>query len=177
MGAFSPTGEVVAHHSKVHLFDIDIPGKQTFRESDSLTAGSAVTTFDTPWCKVGLAICYDIRFPQLAVLMREQGCKMLIYPGAFNTTTGPAHWKLLQRARAVDNQCAVVTSSPARNPSSSYQAWGHSTIVDPWGEIVATCGHEPTTIHATVNLDRVDQVRQQVPISKQKRLDVYQDVT
>ena len=141
---FSPEGELIAKHAKVHLFDIDIPGKQSFKESDSLTAGDSVTTFDTPWCKVlcsphlfvltgsqlitygvqiGLAICYDIRFPQLAVLMREENCKLLIYPGAFNTTTGPLHWELLQRARAVDNQCAVVTASPARNPKSAYQAW------------------------------------------------------
>eukprot|EP00656_Telonema_subtile_P010058 TRINITY_DN14801_c0_g1_i3.p1 TRINITY_DN14801_c0_g1~~TRINITY_DN14801_c0_g1_i3.p1 ORF type:complete len:211 (-),score=33.23 TRINITY_DN14801_c0_g1_i3:119-751(-) len=173
---FSPEGELVAKHAKVHLFDIDIPGKQSFRESDTLTAGSSVTTFDTPWCKVGLAICYDVRFPQLASLMRQEGCKMLIYPGAFNTTTGPAHWELLLRARAVDNQCAVVAASPARNPNSAYQAWGHSTIVSPWGEIVATCEHEPTNISAEIDLNRVDEVRQNVPISKQTRDDVYHDV-
>jgi len=173
---FSPEGELIAKHAKVHLFDIDIPGKQSFKESDSLTAGDSVTTFDTPWCKIGLAICYDIRFPQLAVLMREENCKLLVYPGAFNTTTGPLHWELLQRARAVDNQCAVVTASPARNPNSAYQAWGHSTIVDSWGNVVATCDEKPTIISAEIDLEKVDQVRQNIPISKQRRFDVYSDI-
>jgi omega-amidase len=176
-----PKGEIVAKFSKVHLFDIDIPDKpgqpgKTFRESDTLTAGSGISTFDTPWCKVGVAICYDIRFPQLASLMRQEGCEMIVYPGAFNTVTGPKHWELLQRARAVDNQCVVVTASPARNPASSYQAWGHSTIVDPWGAILATCDHEPTHISAQIDLDQVEAFRTGVPISKQVRLDVYQEV-
>jgi len=177
-----PKGEIVAKFSKVHLFDISIPDKpgqpgKTFRESDTLTAGSGISTFDTPWCKVGVAICYDLRFPQLATLMRQEGCEMLVYPGAFNTVTGPKHWELLQRARAVDNQCVVVTASPARNPDLKvYQAWGHSTIVDPWGAILATCDHGPTHISAQIDLDVVDAFRANVPISKQVRLDVYQEV-
>lgn len=85
---FGPTGEIVTKYSKMHLFDIDIPGKQTFKESDTLTAGSKVVSFNTPWCKIGLGICYDMRFPHLASLLRQEGCSMLIYPGAFNVTTG-----------------------------------------------------------------------------------------
>jgi len=178
---FDPKGEIVAKFSKIHLFDIDIPDKpgqpgKTFRESDTLTAGDDISTFQTPWCKVGVAICYDIRFPQLAALMRQDGCEMLIYPGAFNTVTGPKHWELLQRARAVDNQCVVVTASPARHPDTEYQAWGHSTIVDPWGAILATCEHDPCSISAQIDLDVVAAFRTGVPISKQVRLDVYTDV-
>lgn len=108
---FDPTGDIVAKHRKVHLFDIDIPGRMTFKESDTLSAGSSLTTVDTPYGKIGIGICYDIRFPQLALLYREVGCKLLIYPGAFNMTTGPIHWELLQRARAVD--CQVSHSSIA----------------------------------------------------------------
>lgn len=176
-----PKGEIVAKFSKVHLFDINIPDKpgqpgKVFRESDTLTAGSGIATFATPWCKVGVAICYDMRFPQLATLMRKEGCEMIVYPGAFNTVTGPKHWELLQRARAVDNQCVVVTASPARNPGSDYQAWGHSTIVDPWGAIMATCDHGPTHISAQIDLSEVEAFRTNVPISKQVRLDVYQEV-
>merc|ERR1711934_861995 len=126
---FDPKGEIVGKHRKVHLFDIDIPGKITFKESETLTGGSALTTFDTPWGKVGVGICYDIRFPELALLMRQQGCKLLVYPGAFNQTTGPAHWELLQRARAVDNQVYVAGVSQARIHNAGYQAWGHSTVV------------------------------------------------
>jgi omega-amidase len=101
----------------------------TFFESDSLTAGNTITTFDTPWGKCGLAICYDMRFPEIAMLMRDQGCKILIYPGAFNTGTGPKHWELLGRSLAVNNQSFVLCCSPARNPSSKYQAWGHSQVI------------------------------------------------
>merc|ERR1711994_147717 len=118
--------------------DIDIPGKITFRESDALSAGNDFTVIDTPYCKIGLGICYDIRFPDLAqIYARNHGCQLLVYPGAFNLTTGPAHWELLQRARAVDNQCFVLTASPARTDPPPvvddekpkyphYSAWGHS---------------------------------------------------
>lgn len=137
---------MVAKHRKVHLFDIDIPGKQTFKESDSLTGGNGITTFTAPFGKIGLGICYDIvswlarqfngslssqRFPELAQIAARLGCVAMIYPSAFNTTTGPMHWTLLQRARAVDNQMFVSMCSPARNPGASYQAWGHSMVVNP----------------------------------------------
>lgn len=168
-----PDGAIVLKHRKVHLFDIDIPGKMTFKESDTLSPGNTLSVFDTPFCKVGVGICYDMRFPEQAMLMREAGCKLLVYPGAFNTTTGPAHWELLQRGRAVDNQCYVATASPARNPESSYQAWGHSSVVSPWGDVVATCGHDTATVHAEIDIARVDEVRAQVPVSMQKRTDLY----
>jgi len=101
---WSPMGELLARHRKVHLFDIDIPGKITFQESKTLTPGSQLTTVKTPYCKIGIGICYDLRFAEMAALYREQGCELLVYPGAFNMTTGPAHWQILQQARAVDNQ-------------------------------------------------------------------------
>jgi len=168
-----PDGEVVAKHRKMHLFDIDIPGRITFKESDTLSAGDAVTTFDTPWGKCGVGICYDIRFPYLSLLMRQAGCKMLFYPGAFNMTTGPAHWELLQRARALDTQCYVATVSIARNPESTYQAWGHSTVVNPWGEVVATTDEHPTTVYATLPLERLEAIRAQIPVGTQLRSDLY----
>ena len=116
-----------------------------------LIIGNNFTVFDTPYCKIGVGICYDMRFPELADVMRQQGAEMLIYPGAFNTTTGPAHWELLQRARAVDNQLWVATASPARNPASTYQAWGHSSLINPWGEVVATTGHDQDIVYGEVD--------------------------
>ena len=102
---WSPEGRMIAKHRKMHLFDIDVPGKITFKESDALTAGDDFTTFETPFAKVGLGICYDIRFADLAqIYARDFGCQLMLYPGAFNMTTGPDHWELLARARAVDNQ-------------------------------------------------------------------------
>ena len=160
----------------VHLFDIDVPGKITFKESETLSPGDAVTVVDTPFGKLGVGICYDLRFSELSLLMREMGASLLVFPGAFNTVTGPAHWELLQRARALDTQCFVLTASPARavdNPSA-YQAYGHSSVVDPWGTVLATTEHEPTTVWATLNLERIAEVRSSIPLSKQTRGDLYQ---
>lgn len=171
--AFDPTGQIVAVHRKMHLFDIDVPGKITFKESDTLAPGNELATFETPYGKVGLGICYDIRFPYLAMLLRQAGCRILFYPGAFNTTTGPAHWELLQRSRALDTQCYVATVSPARNPDSKYQAWGHSTAVNPWGEVIATTDEHPSTVYAEFDLDRVDAIRAQIPVGHQVRTDLY----
>lgn len=171
---FSPEGEIIAKHRKVHLFDIDVPGKITFKESDTLSPGGAVTVFDTPFCKVGVAICYDIRFPELSMLMKKQGAKMIIFPGAFNLTTGPAHWELLQRARAVDNQLYVAAASPARGPEGGYQAWGHSTVISPWGEVVATCEHGEAIVYADVDLENVAEMRRNIPTTNQTRSDLYE---
>jgi len=170
---FDPEGRIVAKHRKVHLFDIDVPGKITFRESDTLHAGDAATVFDSPFGTIGVGICYDIRFPELAMLMRNRGAQIIVYPGAFNLTTGPAHWELLQRARALDNQAFVLTASPARNPDASYQAWGHSSVTSPWGDIVASTDHNPGIVYAHLDLSRVQEVRSGIPISQQRREDLY----
>jgi len=145
----------------------------TFKESDVLTAGSEPTVFETPWGKMGVAICYDMRFPELAMLMRAQGARLILYPGAFNTTTGPKHYELLARGRAVDNQCFVIACSPSRLPGFEYQAWGHSTIVDPWGKVVTTCEEKPCTLDAELDFGDVETFRTNVPISLQKRSDIY----
>eukprot|EP00735_Rhodelphis_limneticus_P003946 TRINITY_DN1548_c0_g1::TRINITY_DN1548_c0_g1_i1::g.28296::m.28296 TRINITY_DN1548_c0_g1::TRINITY_DN1548_c0_g1_i1::g.28296 ORF type:complete len:299 (-),score=49.42,sp/Q2T9R6/NIT2_BOVIN/56.79/2e-120,CN_hydrolase/PF00795.17/5.8e-36 TRINITY_DN1548_c0_g1_i1:69-965(-) len=171
---FSPDGKLVAKHRKVHLFDIDVPGKITFKESDTLSPGNSITTFDTDFCKIGVGICYDIRFPEMAMKMVRQGCHLLCYPGAFNMTTGPAHWELLVRSRAVDNQCYVSLVSPARDPSAGYVAWGHSTVTGPWGDILATTEHEQDLIIANIDLDRLQEVRNSIPVSFQRRTDLYQ---
>lgn len=182
----SPSGELVAKHRKVHLFDIDVPGGIRFKESDTLTGGSTVSTFDAgePFGQIGVGICYDIRFPELAMCMIKRGCRMLIYPGAFNLTTGPSHWELLQRGRAVDGQCYVLTASPARVTEEEavsagdgkyphYTAWGHSTVVSPWGEVVGTCDENPGIVICDLDMSKVDEMRQGIPTSNQKRLDLY----
>jgi omega-amidase len=178
---FNPEGTVVAKHRKVHLFDIDIPGGITFFESDTLSPGGTLSHFSTPWGNVGVGICYDIRFPEYAMLLAQQhGCRILVYPGAFNLTTGPAHWELLQRARAMDNQCFVLTASPARTPAPEipgkyphYTAWGHSTAVSPWGDLVATMDEKEGIVVADLDLSKVETIRSSIPISKQKRTDMY----
>lgn len=170
---FGADGKLLAKHRKVHLFDIDIPGKMTFKESLTLTPGESVTVVDTPIGRLGIGICYDIRFPELAMLYAARGVQLIVYPGAFNTVTGPLHWELLQKARAVDNQLFVAACSPARNPSASYQAWGHSTVVGPFGEILGTTGHEPTIVYADLDFAQLEERRQNMPLTQQKRYDLY----
>ncbi|XP_030647276.1 omega-amidase NIT2 [Chanos chanos] len=170
---FGPDGHLLAKHRKIHLFDIDVPGKIRFQESETLSPGSNFTMFETPFCKVGVGICYDIRFAELAQIYAQKGCQLLVYPGAFNMTTGPAHWELLQRGRAVDNQVFVATASPARDESASYVAWGHSSVVNPWGEVITKAGPEEAVIYADIDLQYLSDVRQQIPITVQRRTDLY----
>ena len=170
-----PEGKIIAKHRKMHLFDIDVPGKITFKESDTLSSGNDLVVFDTKYCRVGLGICYDIRFPEFAQALAEKGAHVLLYPGAFNMTTGPAHWELLQRARAVDNQLFVATTSPARNTGEDgYQAWGHSSVVNPWGDVIATTDETPSIVYADLELEKIDEMRKNIPTRQQKRRDIYQ---
>lgn len=177
MTAYSPEGELVAIHRKVHLFDIDIPGKITFKESETLTGGSTTNYFDTEFARVGLGICYDVRFPELAMISARQGCHVLIYPGAFNLTTGPLHWELLQRARAVDNQVFFSMCSPARDLSAGYHAWGHSLVVDPMGSKLVEAEDGETILHTRIDPKTFHDARAGIPVTVQRRFDVYPDVS
>lgn len=170
---FGRDGRLLGRHRKVHLFDIDIPGKITFKESDTLTPGGQITVVDTEVGRIGVGICYDIRFPELAALCAARGAQILIYPGAFNMTTGPVHWELLQKARAVDNQMFVATCSPARDESGSYVAWGHSTAVGPFGEILGTRDHTPGIVFADLDLGEIEVRRTNMPLQHQRRPDLY----
>ena len=173
---FNPQGDMIGKYRKMHLFDIDIPGKITFKESETLSPGNCLTTFDTPSCKIGVGICYDIRFAELAQLYAKEGCGLLLYPGAFNMTTGPVHWELLQRGRALDNQMYVGTISPARDTTADYIAWGHSTLVDPWGTVVAKADENEQIVYADIDMEFMKSVRQQIPITLQTRKDMYEVV-
>ncbi|XP_053670064.1 omega-amidase NIT2-like [Anopheles nili] len=170
---WSPDGALMAKYRKIHLFDINIPGGITFRESDVLTGGNKLATLAIDGAKIGIGICYDIRFDELARLYRNQGCDMLIFPGAFNMKTGPLHWELLARGRANDTQSYVATISPARDAGAGYIAWGHSMLVDPWAKVIAEAGEDEEMVVADVNLQMVDEVRAQIPIFSQRRTDLY----
>ncbi|KAK4104673.1 carbon-nitrogen hydrolase [Parathielavia hyrcaniae] len=175
---FSPTGALLATHRKVHLFDISIPGGITFRESDVLSPGNKVTLVDLPeYGRLAVAICYDVRFPELATVAARRGCFALVYPGAFNLTTGPLHWQLLGRARAVDNQLYVALCSPARDLSAGYHAWGHSLVVDPMAQVMVEAGEGEEVVVAELDGDRIEQARKGIPLRDQRRFDVYPDVS
>jgi len=170
---FDRKGREIAKHRKVHLFDINITGGQYFKESDTLTAGDKITIFDTEFGKMGLCICYDFRFPEMARLMALQGAKVLLAPGAFNMTTGPAHWELLFKSRALDNQVYCIGTAPARDVSGPYVSWGHSIITGPWGDIIAGAGENECILTAGLDLDIIKKVRQELPLLAHRRKDIY----
>ncbi|KAE9389739.1 carbon-nitrogen hydrolase [Gymnopus androsaceus JB14] len=174
---YNPQGELVAHHRKVHLFDIDIPGKIKFKESETLTGGSTLNFFDTEFARIGLGICYDIRFPELAMISARQGCHVLIYPGAFNMTTGPMHWELLQRARANDNQVFFSMCSPARDLTAGYHAWGHSLVADPLGKVLCEAKEDEEILYTDIDPNVFHEARTGIPVTTQRRFDVYPDVS
>ena len=137
---FDPTGTCVARHRKMHLFDIDVQGGQSFRESATLSPGNDITLFDTPYGRIGLSISYDLRIEELCRLMALEGARVLLAPASFNMTTGPALWELLFGQRAVDGQLFTAGTSPARDETASYVAWGHSIVCDPRGTVLHQCG-------------------------------------
>ncbi|QZY56107.1 carbon-nitrogen hydrolase family protein [Crassaminicella profunda] len=171
---FDEHGNMIGKHRKVHLFDIDVEGGIKFKESDTLGYGEKVTVVDTKYCKIGVAICYDMRFPELMRLMALEGAQIIIVPAAFNMTTGPAHWEILLRARALDNQVYFIAASPCRNLDASYHAYGYSTIVDPWGKIVSQADEKECILYGEVDFEKIEKIRSELPLLKHRRTDLYE---
>ena len=161
---FDRGGRTLARHRKMHLFDIQVAGGQSFRESDTFSAGNMYTVFETEFGKMGLCICFDIRFPELFSLMVQAGARVILAPAAFNMTTGPAHWDLVFRQRAVDGQCFTAGAAPARDPSASYVSYGHSLAVSPWGDPVARFGSG----------EQGEEIREQLPLLSARRQELYE---
>jgi predicted amidohydrolase len=170
---FDRMGNQIAKHRKMHLFDISVTGGQTFRESDTLSAGNEVTTFETEFGTMGLCVCYDFRFPELGRLMALKGAQLVLVPAAFNMTTGPAHWELTFRAQAVFNQFFTVGTASARDTGASYQAWGHSIAVNPWGTVIAQMGETAGFQFVELDLSKTKQIREQLPLLQHRRTDIY----
>ena len=171
--AFDRAGNLLAKHRKVHLFDISFEGGQKFQESETLSAGDHATVFQTEFGAAGLCICYDIRFPELFRMMTDKKAVIIFCPAAFNRTTGPRHWELLFRSRAVDNQVYMVGAAPALDPSASYLSYGHSVIVSPWGDILAEADENACMLSAEIDLEEVKRVRKQLPLLLHRRTDLY----
>lgn len=171
--SFDRGGKQIGKHRKVHLFDISVKGGISFKESDTLTAGDKTTVIDTEYCKIGIAICYDVRFPELSRKMTLDGAKLIVLPAAFNMTTGPAHWDLTMRARALDNQVYFAAVSPARDLKGVYRAYGNSCIATPWGEFLAKADEKETIVYGDIDLDYEESIRQQLPLLKHRREEIY----
>ena len=170
---FDRNGHQIGKHRKMHLFDIDVKGGLYFKESDTLTPGNHATVFDTEFGKMGVMICYDIRFPEFARRMVLQGAKMIFVPAAFNMTTGPAHWELTFRARALDNQIYMLGCAPSRNVQAGYISWGHSIVTDPWGQVRNQLDEKEGILIEEINLEREEQIREQLPLLKHRRIELY----
>ena len=170
---FDRQGKQIGKHRKVHLFDIDVTGGQTFKESDTLTAGDHDTVFDTEFGRMGVILCFDIRFPELARMMVNDGAKAIFVPAAFNMTTGPAHWELSFRTRALDNQIYMIGCAPMRDESAGYISWGHSIVTDPWGRVIDMLDEKEGVLLTELDLDYEEQVREELPLLKSRRKDMY----
>lgn len=157
-------GLITAHYDKIHLFNADPPGNdhhkaEHHRESHWYRAGNEAVIADTPWGKWGMTICYDLRFPALYRALAQAGAKMISVPSAFTRPTGQAHWRTLLQARAIENSCFILAPAQCGTHGSSRSTWGHSMIIDPWGEILAEATEEPTVITATIDPARVAEIR------------------
>jgi predicted amidohydrolase len=163
-------GALNCTHRKFHLFDINIKDKITFFESKVFGEGKEFTIFDTLYGKMGVAICFDLRFPEMIKKMALMGCEVIIAPAAFNQVTGPLHWELVLRSRAVDSQCFLMATSPALNEELSYHAYGHSAVVDPYGKVQHMLGSDEGMILTDIDLGMVKKVREELPLLTACRL-------
>lgn len=170
---FDENGKLIAKHRKMHLFDIDVEGGQRFKESDTFSAGDSVTLFDCKFGRMGVMVCFDIRFVELSRIMALEGAEAIFVPAAFNMTTGPAHWELSFRQRAVDNQLFMLGCAPARDTSAAYVSYGNSIVTDPWGSVLARAGHAPEILYAEPDLSLNRKIRKELPILSARRTDVY----
>ena len=163
-------GGIVARYDKLHVFDVDLPNGETYRESSTIRPGDGAAVADTPWGRLGLAVCYDIRFPHLFRQLAKAGACMISVPAAFTVPTGEAHWETLLRARAIETGAYVLAPAQGGTHEDGRKTWGRSTVVGPWGEIVAKLDHdEPGVLHATLDFAAVETARASVPALRHDR--------
>ena len=165
----SPEGRITARYDKIHMFDVDLPGGETYRESASYAPGGVAVLAALPWGKLGMTICYDLRFPHLFRALAQAGASFIAVPAAFTKHTGLAHWTTLLRARAIECQCYVFAAAQGGSHEDGRETFGHSLVVSPWGEVIAEAGDRPGVIFADVDMQRLAEVRSQVPSLRHDR--------
>ena len=170
---FDPDGNCVARYDKIHLFDVELDGerREVYRESNTVEAGDTVVTVPTPLARIGLSVCYDLRFPELYRRMLSDDVQLVAVPSAFTEDTGQAHWHTLLRARAVENLCYFAAANQGGIHPNGRSTYGHSLIVDPWGEILAESGTGPAVIVADLDLQRLETLRRRFPVLEHRRLE------
>lgn len=165
-----PDGRVRARYRKIHLFDVDVPGGQRFRESETVAPGDAPVVAETPWGGLGLSICYDLRFPELYRAMSAAGARIITVPSAFTRETGKDHWHVLLRARAIENQAFVIAPAQFGFHGGKRASYGHALVVDPWGVVLGECGDREGFALAWLDFEYQDQVRRNLPCLSHRRL-------
>jgi predicted amidohydrolase len=166
---FDPRGRVAARYDKIHMFDVDLAGGESYRESRGFRSGAAAVTADLPWGRLGMTVCYDLRFAYLYRALAQAGAAFLAVPSAFTVPTGRAHWHVLLRARAIETGCYVLAPAQCGLHAEGRRTYGHSLIVAPWGEIVAEAGEEPGLILADIDPAEVEKARGMVPALRHDR--------
>lgn len=166
-------GGVTARYRKMHLFDVSVDEGNGDRESERYLPGDEVVVADTPWAKVGLTICYDLRFPELFRALALRGARVVVVPANFTKATGQAHWMTLLRARAIENGLFIVAPAQCGRFEQGFEAFGHSTVIDPWGRVLVDHDDTPGVSVTDIDLNEVDQVRNAIPVLKHLRNDVY----
>jgi predicted amidohydrolase len=164
------SGKIVSTYDKIHLYDVQVEGEETHRESSRFVGGDKATICKTPWCDIGLTICYDVRFPHLYRKLAKSGAKIITVPSAFTKFTGQAHWHTLLKARAIENACFIAAPAQTGTHPSQRQTFGHSLIIDPWGDVLQDGGKSETIIIAEVDTEIVDKIRKQLPSLEHDRL-------
>jgi predicted amidohydrolase len=164
-----PNGRVSARYDKIHLFDVNLPSGETYRESNTVAPGGQAVVASLPWGRVGLSVCYDLRFPQLYRSLAKSGAEILTVPSAFTETTGKAHWHVLLRARAIENGCFVVAPAQGGTHANGRKTYGHSLIVGPWGDILAEAGTEPGVVAVELDLAEIAAARTRLPALQHDR--------
>jgi len=168
---FDDKGKIVSRYDKIHLFDVSLSEKETYKESDTVEAGKELIVVDTPFGRLGQAVCYDVRFPELFRFLFNKGAEIFVLPSAFTVPTGEAHWELLTRSRAVENFCYLIGACQGGTHSSGRKTYGHSIIVDPWGQVVAKKeGMESGVIYAEIDLNKVYEARKSIPIADHQKI-------
>ncbi len=168
---FNDAGDIAESYLKVHLFDALVADSvKTYRESDEFQHGNEVKAISSPFCTFGVAICYDLRFPELFSLLASKGCKVIFIPSAFTETTGRAHWEILLRARAIETQCYIVAANQGGMHEKGRATWGHSMIVSPWGEILAQLDTGEGILVEELDLEVLDTIRRDMPIQQHRRI-------
>jgi predicted amidohydrolase len=156
-------GEIAARYDKIHMFDVDLAGGESYRESHTYAPGDAAVVADLPWGRLGLTICYDVRFPALYRALAESGASFITAPAAFTRQTGEAHWSVLMRARAIENGCFVFAAAQAGMHENGRETYGHSMVVDPWGRVIVEGGVEPECLFADIDVTAVATARTRIP--------------